>query len=103
MYLKVKIPGSNGKWRLFEVDEIEWNTTRREIQNWPVSFDNDPKCKCYLSSNLSNFYVEIWVRKCGDNEDIKIYCNTQAYILNDNGETIETIIRQFRTVNEKLN
>lgn len=98
MYLKIKMAGENGSWRLFEVDEVEWNTTWGTLSDETVSKMNDAeslKFRPYVDVRCGRLFRSMLVRKKSKDEDIQMYCNTQAYVLNDKGETLETIVRRF--------
>lgn len=101
MYLKIKVAGDNGSWRLFEVDEVEWDTTWGELSDEILSkMDTKPsrKARPYIDGRCGRYFSSLLIRKSGADEDMQIYCNTQAYLLNDNGETLETIVRRFPKV-----
>lgn len=98
MYLKIKMAGENGSWRLFEIEEIEWDTTWGTLTDDTLEMMDtveSRRARPYVDKQCGRHFISMLVRKKGADDDIQMYCNTQAYVLNDNGETLETLVRRF--------
>lgn len=106
MYLKIKLAGENGSWRLFEIDEVEWNTTWGTLTDETLDkMDTieSLKFRPYVDKRCGVHFISMLIRKRGADTDVQLYCNTQAYVLNDNGETLETLVRKFPKEHKQLN
>lgn len=90
MYIKLK-KHEGGSWRVIEIDECEWDTTRQSIKAGDLPHSSRP----FMSPDYPPEFMNIYIRRKGEDHDTHIYCNTQAYLLNDNGETIEKLICQL--------
>ena len=84
----VKIKGmSTGNWFLFDADEVEWNFIHvgmnpKEEQTADRIFFNEKEDR--------PFFYRIFIKKT--NGDYRMFvCNTEVYILNNEGNTVEIL------------
>lgn len=106
MYLKMKAAGDNGRWKLIEIEEVEWDTTWGELSDSILEMMDSKQpdeARPFIDKRCGIHFISMLVRKKGADSDFEIYCNTQAYVLNDKGETLETLVRRFPKEKQQLN
>lgn len=97
MYLKIK-GTEGGTWHFLHIEELEYNTTRKkcstELLN-PEAYTSLIEGREFIDQKCDQYFIKIIAKKINETKKIQISCNTQAYLLNEKGETIETLIRNF--------
>jgi len=112
MLLKVANYNNQQKWWMFDnITKISvsepFNRSGLEGVEYDVTiFDMPQKCSCsgpphenLHDGNVCNNCVQYTVAVCkrSDDSEITIAFDTMAYLLNDNGKTIEKIVSNYNT------
>ena len=84
----IKIKGlCSGNWFLFDTDEVEWRYHAERMN--PIE-ERQAERIFFNEKDERNFYYRLHLKKTkGDYR--QFVCNTEIYILNNDGKTVETL------------
>ncbi len=90
MYLKI-VSSVDDRSRIFEANDIQYKWLTKEEQKNP--FISSRATYCFgVDGDVSDEYnVEFWIYRNGESRQIFMGIGRRAYIMNENGKTIDKV------------